>query len=108
MHIWTRNNTRDWIEQIKNRIEDFNYYVKLCYKWCDDNYVYDQGKIFTCAFATCIWVSHQRNERISYLELLEILNKDYALIGTDKEYKLSPKYATLDYEKMLEMIIKDY
>jgi hypothetical protein len=108
MSTWVRDDTRDWISQIENRIEDIDYYLDACYRWCINHDIYDDRQVFACAFTTCVWVSSQRNETISYTELLEILKKDKFVVGSDKLYDLSPKYAGLDHEELLEIIIKSF
>lgn len=108
MKPWTRNDTRDWMFQVEHRLEDINYYLDDCYRWCINNDVYDYKMVFACAFTTCIWVCNQRNESISYVELLEILQKEelHDASSTDKVYQVCPSYAALEHEELLALVIK--
>jgi len=106
---WSRNDTKEWISQVETRIEDMDYYLKRTVEWCEINGIYDDRKVFICNFLTCIWVSHMRNETISYKELLELLGLGELEGIEDKIYDLGPKFKDLDHEEMLSLLsIDDY
>lgn len=107
MKYWSRYDTQLWIAQIENRIEDIDYYLKRTLEWCERNGIYDERQIFICNFLTCIWVSHMRNEQISYKELMELLGLEDLETGEDKIYDLGPKFKDLDHEEMLDLLSKD-
>lgn len=107
MHIWTREDTKHWIAQLEHRIEDIDYYLKKTVEWCEDNYVYDDRKVFMLSFLTIIWVSHMREEPISYVELLEILGMPEMIVGDDKIYDLGPELSNVEHEQLLSIILKD-
>jgi hypothetical protein len=107
MKPWTRDDTKEWIAQLEHRIEDIDYYLKKTVEWCEDHYVYDDRKVFMLSFLTVIWVSHMRNEPISYVELLEILGMPEMIVGEDKIYELNAEFENFDHEQILEMILKN-
>lgn len=104
--MWTRNQTRDWIAQLETRIKDIDYYLKKTTEWCEDRFIHDDRKVFILSFITCIWVSHMRDEPISYNELMELLGLEDMCISEDKLYELDPKFIDLEYEEMLKVIVK--
>ena len=108
MTPWTRDNTKTWIAQLENRLEDIAYYLKETEIWCEDHCVYDDQKVFMCNLLTCVWVSHMRNETISYRELLEILGVEKLMDDEDKIYALGPNFCNLDHEEMLELIVNKF
>lgn len=107
MSPWTRHDTQTWISQLENRVEDMDYYLRRTVEWCERNGIYDDKKVFVCNFLTCIWVSHQRGEQISYKELLDILGLEDLEFGEDKIYDLGSKFKDLDHEEMLDLLSKD-
>ncbi len=107
MKPWTRNDTKEWIHQLENRLEDIDYYLKQTINWCENNDVYDDRIVLMLSFLTVIWVSHLRDEPISYIELLEILGLSSLIQGEDKLYDLGPHLKNLDHEDMLKMVLKD-
>ncbi len=104
--MWTREDTRYWITQLENRIEDIDYYLQRTVQWCEDNYVYDNDQVFIYSFITCVWVSYQRNEAISYSELLEILGIEKPDEFEDKIYELGDQFTDIDHEELLETLHK--
>lgn len=109
MKPWTRDDTKDWIHQVENRIEDLQYYIDRTFQWCKDNEVYSEKLILILNFMTCIWVSHMRQEPISFVELLEFLDlNQLADQGQDKIYELSPILSNVDHDELLEILVKDY
>ncbi len=106
MKPWTREDTKYWITQLENRIEDIDYYLKETIRWCEDHYVYDDRKVFMCSFLTCVWVCHMRNEPISYKELLEILGLENMYTGEDSIYNLGPQLQDVEHEELLNLILR--
>lgn len=104
---WTRHDTRLWIDQVENRIDDMHYYLCRTVEWCERNGIYDDKDVFVCNFLTCIWVSHMRGEQISYKELLDLLGLEELDYGEDKIYNLGPKFKDLDHEEMLNLLGQD-
>lgn len=105
---WSREDTRHWIEEVESRIEDIDFFLKKTVKWCEDNYVYEDDRVFMCSFLTCIWVTHQRGELITYSELLEILGLGHFVEGEDKVYELDDQFSDLDHEDLLKMVKKTF
>jgi hypothetical protein len=106
MKPWTREDTKEWIIQLENRIEDIDYYLKETTRWCEDNFVYDDKTVFMCSFLTCLWVCHMRNEIISYKELLEILGLEHMYTGEDSIYNLGPQLKNVEHEDLLKLIVR--
>lgn len=106
MKPWTREDTKFWISQLEHRLEDIDYYLKETTEWCERNYIYDDRKVFMLSFLTVIWVSHMRDEPISYIELLEILGIPELIEGEDKIYYLGPELTNLSHEELLNMVYK--
>ncbi len=106
MKPWTRDDTKYWISQLENRIEDIDYYLKETIRWCEDHYIHDDRKVFMCSFLTCVWVCHMRNESITYKELLEILGLENMYTGEDSIYNLGPNLKNVDHEELLNLITR--
>ena len=106
--MWTREDTKDWIAQLEHRIDDINYFLQRTVKWCEDNYIYDHDRMFMCSFLTCIWVSYQRSEPITYNELIEMLGLEEMTIEEDKLYELDEQFANFEHEEMLEFAVKKF
>lgn len=106
MKTWTREDTRYWVKQLETRIKDIDYYLNKTLEWCEENYIYDDRKVFMCSFLTCVWVCHMRGESISYRELLEILGLENMDIGEDSVYDLGPKLKNVEHQELLDLIIR--
>lgn len=107
MKPWTREDTKFWISQLEHRIEDIEYYLKETIEWCEENYVYDDRKVFMLSFLTVIWVSNMRDEPISYVELLEILGIPEMIVGEDKIYELGPEFLNVSHDQLLNLVLSD-
>lgn len=105
---WTRDQTQEWIVQVKNRLEDIDYYLKKTVEWCEDNNVYDDQIVFACASMTVIWVSYMRGELISKREVLELLSVKDWNESEDIEYSLRTEYSGLDHEELLEEVVSRF
>ena len=105
MSYWSRDNTKDWIHQIENRIEDFQYYIDRTLQWCEDQEICSEKTIITLTFMTCIWVATMREESISFCELMELLELPVDDTMEDKVYELDEKYKHLDHDELLEILI---
>jgi hypothetical protein len=62
--------------------------------------------VFIYSFITCVWVSYQRSEPITYSELLEILGIDKPDEFEDKIYELGDQFTNIDHEDLLETLHK--
>jgi len=101
---WTREDTKDWIFQLKHRIEDIDYYLMRTIEWCEDHGIWEDEKVFICAVMTVVWVSHMRGEPVTRREILELLAiEDWDKID-DAEYELNPQYLNYELEELLENI----
>lgn len=107
MSIWTREDTHDWVIQLENRLDDMSYYLGKTLDWCDNNGIYQDQTVFVCSFMTCVWVSHMREEPITYKELVDILGIEDPG-APDKIYQLGPKFCDLDHEEMLRLAIAKF
>lgn len=102
--IWTRDDTRFWIAQLENRVEDIDYYLNQTVQWCEANEIYSDKVVFACAVMTVIWVCHMRHELITKREIFELLAvTDYDLID-DEECTLGENYHELYLDELLERV----
>lgn len=106
MNYWSRNDTKEWIAQLENRIEDISYYLDQTFSWCEENEIEDDRIIFMCSFLTCIWVSQLRGEDISFTELMEILEIQEWECDEDKFYELDEKWLDLDHSELLTKVVE--
>lgn len=108
MKYWSREDTKHWITQLENRIEDIDYYLKQTIEWCELHGIYSDKDVFVCAMMTVIWVSHMRNEPISRREAFELLGiQDWDQIP-DEEFELGSKYKDCDLEDLLYSIARSF
>jgi hypothetical protein len=108
MNYWSRENTKEWIAQLEDRIEDIAAYLEKTTKWCDENGVDDERIVFMCCFITCIWVSQLRCEEISYMELMEMLGVEQMPGAEEKLYELDNRYADLTHKELLAKAIATF
>lgn len=106
MKPWTRDATKNWIQQIQNRITDIDHYLKKTVEFCELNEVYDNKTVLVLSMMTVVWVSHMRQEYVSYNEMAELLGIEDVSISQDQIYDLGPKLSKLDHEQMLEIILR--
>ena len=101
---WTRDNTKNWVAQVENRVEDFEFYIKRALEWCDERGVDNENAIFACTVITVIWVSHMRGESVTKQEALEMLGVTDWYNAKDEIFELGPKYQDIDLEDLLEEV----
>jgi hypothetical protein len=104
MKPWRREDTKDWIAQMENRVEDHDYYIEQTMQWLDNREIHDQDIMYGCLIMTVIWVSYMRNEQITQKEVFEILGLKNWDQGTDNYYDLGKELQDLDHEQLLEKI----
>jgi hypothetical protein len=104
MKPWTRDDTKFWVSQLENRIEDIEYYLGETIIWCENNDIYSDTTIFACMLMTVLWVSSQRGESLSKREAMEILG----VVGweeiEDEEFILGSDHMCLDLDDLLEQV----
>lgn len=105
---WTRDQTKDWVSQLENRIEDIDYYLLRTVEWCETNEIYDDQMVFTCAVMTVVWVSHMRGEPLSKREALEIVGILDSDSVDDAEYTLGEPFQDYDHEELLEAVVSRF
>jgi len=101
MNYWSRENTKEWIAQLEDRIEDIEHYLNKAMIWCDQRGIDDDRVVFMCCFLTCIWVSQLRCEEITYVELMEILGVEALDSDKEKFYELDDRYIGLTHNELL-------
>lgn len=106
MSIWSRDNTKEWIIQLENRIEDIDYYLVRTVEWCEQNGIWDDEKVFGLAFVTVLWVCHMRGEDVSRKEIIEIIGIAGWEDAEDAVMDLGDQLSTLDHEEMLQIVAK--
>jgi hypothetical protein len=106
--IWTRDQTREWIAHLENRLEDIDYYLKRTVEWCENHGVYNDQVVFACAVMTVIWVSHMRQEPLSKREVLELVGVLDYYNAEDQEYQLNPEFQNYELEELLEVVADNW
>jgi hypothetical protein len=108
MKYWSRDDTKEWINQLEHRIDDIDYYLDRTLAWCDEYGIDNQRVVFMCSFLTCIWVSQVRGEPISFIELMEMLGVEEWETSNDNEdkvYELDECFVNLDHYELLEQAV---
>jgi hypothetical protein len=108
MQYWSRQDTKHWIAQLENRIEDIEYYLKRTISWCEENEVYSDRLIFACLVMTASWVSYMRQEPLSKQEIFEILKVDGWETVEDGIFEFNAEYDYLEHEELLQMIVSSF
>lgn len=109
MKYWSRDDTKEWINQLEHRIDDIDYYLDRTLSWCDEYGIDNHQTIFMCSFLTCVWVSQVRGEQITFLELMEMLGVTEWESNSNTEekiYELDECYADLDHYELLERAVE--
>lgn len=106
MTPWTRDDTKSWIDNLEDRIDDIAYYIDQTIHWCDENGVDDDHVVFICSFLTCIWVSQLRGEDITLVELMEMLGIDEVQDFEEKIYELDASYLNMAHVELLEQAVR--
>jgi hypothetical protein len=104
MKYWNRSDTKHWISQLENRLEDIEYYLGEAAEWCDTNDVYRDDAVFACMLMTVLWVSTQRGEPLSKREAMELLGVDGWEQMEDEEFVLGPQYEDTELTELLEQL----
>ena len=114
MTPWERDNTRDWIAQLSNRLEDVEYYKAQTLLWCKENDVVSETLITKCIIATCIWVSNMRLESISLGEIYDFLGIPEEIYLSQESNRdmndvieFSEELTTVDLEIILKGIVDE-
>jgi hypothetical protein len=105
---WTRDQTREWIAHLENRLEDIDYYLNRTVEWCENHGVYNDQAVFACAVMTVIWVSHMRQEPLSKREVLELVGVLDYYNAEDQEYQLNPEFQNYELEELLEVVADNW
>jgi hypothetical protein len=105
---WTRDQTREWIAHLENRLEDIDYYLNRTVEWCENHGVYNDQAVFACAVMTVIWVSHMRQEPLSKREVLELVGVVDYYNAEDQEYQLNPEFQNYELEELLEVVADNW
>jgi len=101
MNYWSRENTKEWIAQLEDRLEDIAHYLEKTSIWCEENEIEDDRVVFMCMFLTCIWVSQLRCEEITYIELMEMLGIEIPVQAEEKFYELDDEYVDFTHHELL-------
>ena len=105
---WTRDNTKHWVAQLENRIEDIEFYLRRTIEWCEENEVYSDNLVFVCSVMTLSWVCHLRGEELSRREVFEILGIDNWNAIEDAVLEFNPKYEDMQLEELLELVVSSF
>lgn len=104
MTYWSREDTKLWIAQLENRIEDIEYYLNRTVEWCEQNGVWEDERVFGLAFVTVLWVCHMRDEDVTRQEIFEILGVQDFQNAEDRIMELGNMLGKLDWEEMLQKV----
>lgn len=108
MKHWSRENTKQWISQLENRIKDMQFYLSITREWCVENEIYDGRLAFVCSIMTLIWVSRLRNEQVSKHELFEILGiKNWETVD-DAVFEITAFYEDMELEELLRFVVSSF
>lgn len=103
---WSMWDTKLWVNQLENRIEDIDYYLNQTVQYCEANNIINNETVFTLSFLTVLWVSYMREEPISRREIFEILCiKDWEDLP-DAPVELGAKLADFDLKELLDVVSK--
>jgi hypothetical protein len=108
MNYWSREDTKAWVAQLEDRIEDIAHYIDKTTVWCEEQYIDDDRVIFMCCFLTAIWVSQLRCEPITYIELMEMLGIKDIPNGEEKYYELDERYENLTHKELLTAAVQHF
>lgn len=104
MNYWSREDTKHWVAQLENRIEDIEYYLGETIAWCEDNDIYRDDAVFACMLMTVLWVSTQRGEPLSKREAMELLGVEGWEQIEDEEFVLGPQYEDVELADLLDQV----
>jgi hypothetical protein len=104
MKYWSRSDTKHWVAQLENRIEDIEYYLGETIDWCERNDIYREDAVFSCMLMTVLWVSTQRGEPLSKREAMELLGVSGWEQVEDEEFVLGAEYADAELGDLLEQV----
>ena len=104
MKYWSRSDTKHWVAQLENRIEDIEYYLGETIEWCELHDIYSEQAVFACMLMTVLWVSTQRGEPVSKREAMELLGVSGWELVEDEEFVLGPEYEDIELDDLLEQV----
>jgi hypothetical protein len=105
MEPWTRDDTRYWIEQVENRVDDIDFYLQRTTEWCEDRDIYDNLIVISCMIVTVLWVTEMRQESISKREIYELIGIRDWYNAPEEAFALSDQYKELDIDELLEIAV---
>ena len=108
MKPWTRDQTKLWIQQLEDRLEDIGYYLDYTVDWCERHDICSEQIVFACSILAVIWVSHMRGEPLSKKEVLELLGFEELDEIEDEEYFLNPNFHNMDLDDLLDIVVQNY
>lgn len=108
MKYWSREDTKNWVTQLEDRIDDIAHYLDKTMEWCDDQEIDNEKVVFMCSFLTCIWVSQLRGELITFTELMEMMGIEVVELEEEKFYELDAEYVNLTHKELLERAVKTF
>lgn len=108
MKPWSRDDTKHWVSQLENRIDDIEHYLQRTVEWCEQNDVDSDQTVFVCSVMTLTWVCHLRGEEISRREIFEILGIENWNSIEDAVLAFNPKYEQMQLEELLELVVNSF
>lgn len=108
MKPWSKDDTKHWVSQLENRIDDIEYYLRRTVEWCEQNDVDSDKTVFLCSVMTLTWVCHLRGEEISRREIFEILGIENWNSIEDAVLEFNSKYEQMQLEELLELVVNSF
>jgi hypothetical protein len=105
MKPWLRDDTKDWIAQLENRIEDIGYYLIQTSEWCEEREIDRHQTVAACMIITILWVTHMRDESISKREIYELIGIQDWFDAPEEVCELHQKYKGCELEDLLNLAI---
>lgn len=108
MKYWSRDDTKEWISQLENRIEDLQFYLARTAEWCEEHDIHSEKTVLMCNVMALIWVSYLRNEPISIHEMFEMLGISNWQDTDDTVLEFNPAYETMELEELLQLVVDSF
>jgi len=106
---WIREDTKEWITQMENRVQDMQYYLEEAILWLSVHGYHHPDMTIACLTMTCVWVANMRNEPITAHEIMEMIGADTEEVEIkDDIFELAPNYHGWEIEEIWYHVIRQY
>lgn len=108
MTIWSREDTKIWIDQLENRVDDIQHYIDHTSYWCQEREVVEEQPLAACLMITILWVCMMRGESVSRREVMELLGISQWDDCDDFEYMLDDRFGNMELNDVLEEVLEKF